>query len=112
MICQKFANPAAVVLLGGAFILSLGCIAGCEKSEQQAATPAAAATYARQPGLSRRRFLRRGAWALAGLGAASSVGLTALSERFVPQELAGYDTIATTLARIREAAQAQFHTGG
>ena len=46
MICQKSANRAAIVLLGGALILSLAFIAACEKSESQSATPTAGATYA------------------------------------------------------------------
>ena len=40
------ANRAAVLLLGGALILSLAFIAACEKSEPQSATSTAAATYA------------------------------------------------------------------
>ena len=60
-----------------------------------------AVTWARRPAMSRRHFLRAGAWALAGLGFASSVGMATLSEHFVAEELAGYDRIDATLARLR-----------
>jgi endonuclease/exonuclease/phosphatase family metal-dependent hydrolase len=60
----------------------------------------AAIVAARRPALSRRRFLVAALWALAGIAGASTAGLATLSERFVPEELALYDSILALLARI------------
>jgi endonuclease/exonuclease/phosphatase family metal-dependent hydrolase len=46
---------------------------------------------------SRRRFLRAAALGLPAIGLASCAGLTALAERFVPQELRGYDRVEAIL---------------
>jgi endonuclease/exonuclease/phosphatase family metal-dependent hydrolase len=64
---------------------------------------ALAAAAARRPALSRRRFLRASAWGLAGLSATSAAGLFTLAERFVPEELAGYDAIDALLERMAQA---------
>ncbi len=70
-------------------------------------TTALAIAATRRPALSRRRFLRTAAWGLAGLSATSAVGLFTLAEAFVPEELAGYDSVEALLARIAEAEAAQ-----
>ena len=77
-------------LLGGASILAT----------------ALAIRAARRPAFSRRRFLRAATWGLAGLSATSAIGLFTLAERFIPQELAGYDSIGALLERMAEAAGA------
>ena len=47
--------------------------------------------------LSRRRLLAAGLWSAAGLATASGAGLLALSEGYVRDELAGYETAAALL---------------
>lgn len=56
----------------------------------------------RQPRLSRRRFLRSGLVAGAAVASLSAGGLVTLSERFVPEEFAGFDEAEATLSRLRD----------
>jgi len=50
--------------------------------------------------LSRRRLLAAGLWGAAGLATASGAGLLALSEGYVREELAGYDTVGAVLGSL------------
>jgi hypothetical protein len=65
---------------------------------------AGAVAVARNPKLSRRRFLHTAAWVVAGGSLAGGAGLLTLAERYVSQELAGYDTVEAVLNRIAAAA--------
>lgn len=56
---------------------------------------------ARRPELSRRAFLRTGLYTGAALAGASGTGLLTLTERHVPEELAGYDAADTILGSLR-----------
>ena len=53
------------------------------------------------PDLSRRDFLRKGLRGTAAVAAASGAGLLTLSERYAPDELAGYDEADAVLNSLR-----------
>lgn len=56
---------------------------------------------------SRRRFLRAALLGLAGLAWAGTGGLTVLTERFIPEELRGFDEIETLLEQIAASPRAE-----
>jgi hypothetical protein len=61
---------------------------------------------------SRRRFLRAALLGLAGLAWAGTGGLTMLTERFVPEELRGFDEIEALLQQIAASPRAEGADGG
>jgi len=62
-----------------------------------------------RPFIKRRTLLRLGLYGSAGAALASSVGFTVLSERFVPEELAGFDAVERTLDAIAAESVARVH---
>jgi hypothetical protein len=83
--CQSETGHSPLIL---DMIMALG-MDGVKKTQQLGA--------GRNLVTSRRRFLRAAALGLPGIGLASCAGLTALAERFVPQELRGYDRVEAIL---------------
>ncbi|MGH0035290.1 MAG: endonuclease/exonuclease/phosphatase family protein [Myxococcota bacterium] len=60
-----------------------------------------ASAAAVSPRLQRRTFLKLGAGSLAAAGFAGAAGLGALSEHFIPEELAGFQQVERALAKLR-----------
>lgn len=75
------------------------------------AAAGAAAAFARRPALTRRRLLRAGLYGGALLAAGSTVGFAALSEHFVPEELAGFERVEQLLDEIAAAANTRGAAG-